>query len=350
MIDHPDREAVVESIAEAVAAGARRRRACEVAGISIRTLQRWTRQGGVKADGRPQAERPPPANKLTEAEQKQVLAVCNSEPYRDLPPGQIVPMLADEGRYLASESSFYRVMHEAGQQCHRGRSQSPQARPLSTHRAEGPNQVWCWDISWLPGPVRGMHYYLYLMMDLYSRKITGFEVHETESAEHASRLVCKAHLAEQVANAPLVLHSDNGSPMKGSTMLATLQHLGVAPSFSRPRVSNDNAYAEALFRTCKYRPQYPYDGFESLTAAREWMLNFVRWYNHEHRHSGLKFVTPQQRHNGEADAVVAARSKVYAAAKQRRPDRWSGGTRDWTLPASVTLNPEKDTRTVPEAA
>ena len=350
MIKHSDRAAVAGLVEKAVADGARRQRACEEVGISVRTLQRWTRQGGVKADGRPQAQRPAPANRLTEAERRKMLEVCNSARYRSLPPSQIVPMLADEGRYLASESSFYRLLGEAGQQQRRGRSRPPRPRPPATHRADGPNQVWCWDISWLPGPVRGLHYYLYLMLDLYSRKITGFEVHETESAEQASLLVRKAHLAERVAAAPLVLHSDNGSPMKGSTMLATLQRLGVIPSFSRPRVSNDNAYAEALFRTCKYRPQYPHDGFASLAAAREWMLGFVRWYNHEHRHSGLKFVTPQQRHSGAADAVTAGRNKVYAAARQRHPERWSGGIRNWNLPVSVTLNPEKDDRTALKAA
>src|SRR5690606_32712199 len=137
----------------------------------------------------------------------------NSPIYRSLPPSQIVPALADDGCYIASESTFYRILREEGQQHHRGRSQAPENRPMSTHCATGPNQVWCWDITWLPGPVKGVYYYLYLILDLYSRKVVGWEIHEEESSELAAHLLRKACLREAIAGAPLVLHSDNGSPM-----------------------------------------------------------------------------------------------------------------------------------------
>jgi putative transposase len=161
---------------------------------------------------------------------------------------------------------------------------------------------------WLPATVKGQFYYWYMMLDVFSRKIVGHEVHVAESAELASLLMRRASLAEGLAGRSLVLHSDNGSAMKGSTMLATLEQLGVA-SFSRPRVSNDNAYAESLFRTCKYRPDYPSKPFGSLEEARAWTQKFVRWYNQEYKHSGLKFVTPAQRHSGRMPRFWRAASR-----------------------------------------
>ncbi len=342
MIGAPDRKRAVSLIAETVEAGARRASACREMGISVRTLQRWTQEGELKVDGRPSADRPPPANKLTQEERQAVLDTVNSESFRSLPPSQIVPTLADEGHYIASESTFYRILREEGQQQHRGRSRAPGNRPVSTHCATGPNQVWCWDITWLPGPAKGIYYYLYLILDLYSRKVVGWEIHAEESSELAAQMLRKAYLREGIAGVPLVLHSDNGSPMKGASMLDTLYRLGVVKSHSRPRVSNDNAYAESIFRTCKYRPDYPYKGFVSLDSARVWVLKFVHWYNHEHKHSGLKFMTPIQRHTGETDRVMDNRRAVYEAARANNPDRWSGGIRNWDLPGMVWLNPEKD--------
>ncbi|MGH8790483.1 MAG: transposase, partial [Cupriavidus necator] len=194
---------------------------------------------------------------------------------------------------------------------------------------------------WMPAEIKGQYYYWYMMLDVFSRKIVGHEVHRAESAELAALLMRRASLAEGLAGRPLVLHSDNGSPMKGVTMLATLENLGVVASFSRPRVSNDNPYAESLFRTCKYRPDYPRQAFDSVDEARAWTQRFVRWYNHEHKHSGLKFVTPVQRHGGVAAAVLAHREAVYAEAKARTPERWSGPTRNWRLDDEVWLNPER---------
>lgn len=340
MISLADRQHAVLLIEETVRSGARRASACRELDVSVRTVERW-RQGSVdtvRHDGRPEAVRPQPANRLTEAERAEVLAVANSAAFASLPPSQIVPKLADQGRYLASESTFYRILQDADQQHPRGRAQ---ARRPTNHCASGPNAVWCWDVTWLPAAVKGTYYYWYMILDIYSRKIVGREVHETESADLASSLIRRASLAEGLAGRPLVLHSDNGGAMKGSTMLATLEHLGIAPSFSRPRVSNDNPYAEALFRTGKYRPEYPAKPFTSLTEARTWVLRFVRWYNEDHQHSGIRFVTPQQRHSGEALPIIERRKRLYRAARQRHPERWSRDIRHWGLPTEVWLNPER---------
>ncbi|GBF76674.1 integrase [Paenibacillus sp. 598K] len=344
MIPASDREHAITLIQEAVVAGAREARACQELGLAQRTLQRWRKQGGTE-DGRPLASRPTPANKLSEVEEQQVLEVLQQPHNRSLPPSQIVPALADEGIYIASESSFYRILHKHHQQHHRGRSKKPTARPLTSHAAHGPNEVWMWDITWLPGPAKGLFLYLYFILDLYSRKIVGWEIWEDESAVHASQLIRRTVIREQcvIRHHPLVLHSDNGSPMKGATLLETLYSLGITPSRSRPRVSNDNPYAESIFRTCKYRPDFPAKGFRDLTEARIWVKSFAHWYNEEHRHSGLNFITPSQRHRGLAEDVFRKRQAVYEAAKAKHPNRWSGDVRDWRLDDEVWLNPERAT-------
>jgi putative transposase len=329
-------------IEEAVSSGCRRAIACETLEISLRTYQRWTREGGAGcSDGRKHARRAAPANKLSEEERMQILTVANSAEFASLPPSQIVPTLADAGEFLASESTFYRVLKAASLQHHRGRAKKPSTRVVTSHCATEPNRLWSWDITWIPAAVKGQYYYWYMMLDVFSRKIVGHEVHVVESTDLAALLMRKASLAEGLAGRQVVLHSDNGSPMKGATMLATLEQLGVAASFSRPRVSNDNAYAESLFRTCKYRPNYPRKPFENVQAARTWTMQFVRWYNQRHKHSGLKFVTPAQRHDDKANAILRNREAVYEAAKRRSPERWSGATRNWVLKDEVWLNPER---------
>lgn len=343
MISPPDRQQAVELIDEAHHSGARLQPACQELGIDVRTYQRWTGAGGLKVDGRPEAVRPVPANKLSPAERAQVLATCHEPAYASLPPGQIVPRLADQGQYLASESTFYRILHQAQEQHPRGRSRPP--RPASEPPrlcARAPCEVWTWDISWLPGPVKGLFFYLYLFVDLYSRKIVGWEVYECESASYAAEVVRRAVLVEQCVDHPLILHADNGSPMKGESLLATLYRLGISTSYNRPRTSNDNPYSEALFRTCKYRPDYPAQGFASLLEARLWMQQFVHGYNHEHRHSGIRFVTPAQRHQGQDPAILAQRQAVYEQAQACHPERWSGAIRNWQPVAEVWLNPSAE--------
>jgi putative transposase len=346
MIGLEDRQAVARNIDAAHAAGARLALACKTAGIDVRTLQRWKAVDGLEAgDKRPQAIRPVPAHALSEAERAQVLAVANEPRFAALPPARIVPTLADEGVYLASESTFSRILRAHGQTTHRGRAKAPRApRPPTTHIATGPRQVWCWDMTYLPTQVAGQWFFLYLILDLYSRKIVGWEVHADDHADHAAHLVRRTALAEGIAamGAKPVLHGDNGSTLKATTVLAMLHWLGVKPSYSRPRVSDDNAFVESLFRTAKYRPEFPAKGFADLEAARNWAADFVHWYNHDHRHSGIRYVSPAQRHAGEDHAILAARHAVYLRARAQHPARWSGATRNWSPTGPVTLNPERD--------
>lgn len=342
-----DRQMAIDLIAEAVDAGAREFKACGVLEISVRTLQRWRKvlaERNCLMDRRKAAAvKRTPANKLSEEERQQILTTCNQALFQSLPPSQIVPRLADDGEYIASESSFYRVLREAEQVNRRGRVQAPRtvAKPEG-FQSTGPDQVWSWDITFLASSIRGAFYRLYRVLDVFSRKIVGWEVHENESAEHASVLIRKACLVEGLRGDDLVLHADNGGPMKGATMLATLQKLGVVPSFNRPSVSDDNPYSESLFRTLKYAPAYPSKPFESIEAARKWVHGFVPWYNNEHRHSAIRYVTPSQRHRGADRALLKQREVVYETARQRNPERWSGNTRNWDPVTEVWLNPPNE--------
>jgi len=273
-----ERRQIIMLVLEAVTSGARQARACSVISLSSRTLQRW-QLDPLCGDQRPDRVQEP-QNRLSEWERKRLLSVVNSDEFGSLPPSQIVPILADKGQYIASESTIYRVLKAEEQLVHRGAERPAQRRHKPrAYYATAPNQV--------------------------------------------------------------VLHSDNGSPMKGATMLATLQALGVIPSFSRPSVSNDNPYSESLFKTLKYRPAYPLRPFEDLLAARQWVSTFVDWYNNEHRHSAISFVTPAQRHDGLDAKLLQKRTEVYAAAKQARPERWSADTRNWQRISVVHLNPDQ---------
>lgn len=323
---------------EAVVAGARRWKACEVMGLTVRTVERWRNNDEDKRHG-PNHE---PANKFSAIERAKALAVANSPEFRDQSPKQIVPVLATRGEYIGSESSLYRFLHEEGMQHLRGPARLPVSRPHE-FTADGPMQLASWDITYLRSSrVKGEFFFLYLVEDVWSRKIIGWEVHDSESDEFAAALIERVRLLE-AGDRDLrgwVLHSDNGGPMKGATMLATLQRLGVVASFSRPRVSDDNPYSESLFRTMKYRAKYPRKGFASVEEARTWVREFVAWYNDEHQHSGIGYVAPAARHDGTDVAILAARQATYERAKARHPERWSGEPRTWTRPTTVTLNPK----------
>lgn len=303
----------------------------------MRTYQRWTKDLG-QGDGR-HGERSRPSNSLSEEEITAIIAIATSKRFRDLAPSQIVPLLAEEGLYVASESSFYRVLRREKLLAHREPSRVRQNSRPKEYRATGPNQVWSWDITYLRSAVRGRFYYLYLVLDVWSRMITAWEVAELESDQIAARMISEACMRHGVERDRLVIHSDNGGPMKGATLLATLQFLGIVPSFSRPHVSDDNPYSESLFRTLKYRPEYPRTAFKSLEEARAWVEAFVNWYNTEHRHSAIKFVTPAARHFGEEGRVLAERTRTYEEAKRRNPSRWSGAIRNWEPIREVSLNP-----------
>lgn len=342
MTIHTEREQIIVLLNESVAAGARQQQACAIMGLSGRTVQRWQQgDGAVRCDQRPLRNFEPP-HKLTPIERAEVLAVANSDEFGHLPPSQIVPRLADQGCYLASESTFYRILKAESLNAHR-RSERPtqtRTKPRAAS-ATAPNQLYSWDITYLPADIRGQYFYLYLFMDIFSRKIVAWQVYEEESSALAGDVLHDLCRREGIRPGQLILHSDNGSPMKGSTMLSTLQQLGVMPSFSRPSVSNDNPYSESLFKTLKYRPEYPLKPFVDVTEARQWVFGLVEWYNHEHRHSAIRFVTPAQRHEGLDETLLGNRKALYEAARTKHPQRWSGDTRNWQKVQEVNLNPDK---------
>jgi transposase InsO family protein len=330
---------ILAALNEAQLTGARLHAACQVIGISARTIQRWNRQPDV--DDRRCGPRHRPGNALSVREETEVLALVTSAEYGHLSPKQLVPRLADEGRYLASESTMYRLRRRVGWGARRRpMRRMAVARATTVHRAMRSNHVWSWDITYLPTVIRGRFLRLYLVIDVWSRRIVGWEVHDDESAERAARLIQRICAETGVDTTGLVLHSDNGKPMRGSTMIATLQWLGIVPSFSRPHVCNDNPYSEALFRTLKHTPAYPRLPFASRDAARQWVARFVSWYNTEHRHSAIRYVTPDERHAGADVAILARRRLLYERARRRTPRRWSGNTRNWAPVADVLLNPE----------
>lgn len=197
------------------------------------------------------------------------------------------------------------------------------------------------DVTWLPSRVKGQFFYLYMVEDLFSRFGVNWEVFEEESSENTCQVIEKSMWRERCLLTPPILHRDNGSVLKSQTVMQKLHDLGIGSSHSRPRVSKDNAYVESLFRTLKYCPSWPSQGFENVEAARAWANEFMCWYNHKHRHSALKFVTPAQRHSGEDIQILEKRKVVYQRAKEANPQRWSGDTRNWNREATVTLNPDK---------
>jgi putative transposase len=339
-----NRQKAIELITEATQAAARQSRACAELDISPRTFQRWRKDlasGGTGVDQRKGSSHHV-SHRLTAAERDQILEICNCPEYASLPPTQIVPRLADQGTYLASESTFYRILHNAQQVFHRGKAR-PAKEPRTPPRlqADGPNQLWCWDITYLPTMVKGLWLYLYMIMDVWSRKIIAWDIETRESDEIATSLFERACLKEWIHNCrpqKLIVHSDNGSPMRSLMLEDKLRDLGALGSFSRPRVSNDNPYAESLFRTVKYRPDYPRRPFRSKDHACEWVRPFVEWYDNCHLHSGIKFVTPGQRHRGEADSICMHRTEVYETAKRDNPSRWSANTRCWNQPKIVWIN------------
>jgi len=308
--------------------------ACGDMGIGMKTLKRWSHS----VEDRRKGPNTSPSNKLTKEEVEEIIHISTTEEFMDLPPCQIVPILADRGKYVASESSFYRVLKMGKLLKHRGKSKERTHNKPAPLVATAPNQIYSWDITFLRGPIKGSFYYLYMFMDIYSRKIVGWEVHKVESMELSSKLVSKICEREGIEKDQLVLHSDNGPSMKGATMLATLQKLGVVPSFSRPRVSDDNPFSESLFKTMKYCPKYSSRPFVSIKNAREWVGSFVDWYNNHHLHSGIKFVTPSDRHTGRDKEILMRRKVVYETARLNNKNRWSREIRNWDHIEEVYLN------------
>lgn len=267
-----------------------------------------------------------------------MITLATSKEFCDLSPNQIIPKLADRGEYIGSESSLYRVLKAKKLLTHRGFSKPKTMIRPKGYEVFGPRELFSWDITYLKSEVRGQYFYLYLFMDVFSRKIVGWDVHERELSELSSKLLTRICREEGIEKNAVVIHADNGGPMKGGTMLATMQRLGVIPSFSRPSVSNDNPFSESLFKTMKYCPQYSSNPFKTIKEAIQWVSEFVSWYNTKCLHSAISFTTPDSRHCGYDEDILKQRDNVYKIAKQKNPQRWSGNTRNWEKIKSVRLN------------
>ena len=334
-----DRRQALEILDAAVAAGARAHKVAELLDVGLTTLQSWRRQFAGVGDGldRSKSSHRLVSHRLSDEERQRILLTCNEPEFAALPPGQIVPILADRGLYIGSERSFYRVLHDHGQVHRRGRARPPQQpRPVPRLEARGPNEVWSWDITYLPTSVRGVWLYLYPVIDVWSRKVVAWDVADREEAQIAADLVGRACLRERISKGrpqPLILHADNGNAMRAATMESRLEELGVLRSFSRPRVSNDNPYSESLFHTLK-----PAGLPSAAIPERGRGLQLG---------SSIRFVTPSQRHSGKAIEICRHRARIYELARQLHPLRWTGTTRCWHQPEVVWINPpppENDAR------
>ena len=284
-----------------------------------------------------------PVNKLTVLERARILAVLGSDRFVDLAPLQIYAQLLDEGTYLCSVSTMYRVLREHRQVNERRRLARHPAKVCPELVATAPRQVYSWDITKLAGPVKGQYFDAYVMIDIYSRYIVGVHVHAHESGILATELMKEIF---GVHGIPQVVHADRGTSMTSKTVAALLADLEVTRSHSRPRVSNDNPFSESLFKTLKYGPEFP-ERFGSLTEARQFMDSFTQWYNHEHRHTGIGLHTPANVHYGLATAKAADRRGVLDAARTRHPYRFATTTppKILALPDTVWINrPADDTQ------
>lgn len=315
-------------------------RCCSVIGISENTIRAWLKEGGME-DRRTTTDKKNPSNKLTSMERKSVREVLYSETLADKSPHKIVPALADRGIYLCSESTMYRILREDNATARRTQSRKddvPRIKPNLI--ATAPGQVFNWDITYLPSTVRGLYYRALLILDMYSRRIMGHQVMYQDTLKKCSDYV--GHLIEKENLSTLeALHGDNGKTLKGQTLASMLRSYGVIQSHSRPNVSNDNAYIESFFGTLKTDFRYPKKGFKNITEADRWMKQFVEWYNKE-PHSSLNYVSPNQRHNNEEEAILTQRLEVFEKARQSNPERFPNGVRKIRIPKVVCLIPMED--------
>ena len=324
-------------------------RCARVVGLSVRTIERWRREENGGDDQR-HGPNTVPGNKLSEHEERQLVRVLTCAEHRDLSPRQVIPALAEQGTYIASEATAYRVLHKYELQTHRENTRPRTSKKPDELVASAPNQVYCWDITYLKAPVLGSFFYLYMVTDIFSRRIVAARVCAAENDDYAAELFAEVQKREKLAPGQTTLHSDNGGAMKGATLKATLERLGVLTSYSRPSVSDDNPYIESLFGTMKTRVGYPKKPFASIEEAQQWVDRFVRWYNEEHRHSALNWVTPMARHTGAEHRLLRQRAQTYRKARQRHPERWSRGIRNCEPAPAVTLNPAKKSNEVATAA
>lgn len=311
---------------------------CNFLGISSRTIQRWNKFG--LADRRAGSNRYIP-RKLTIQEENKIINISCSEEYRDNNPHEIVALLLEKGTYIASSSTFYRVLKRNHKMNHRSNAKPREKKSKPPQKiATGPNQVWCWDITWLKTDVRGIYHYAYVITDIYDRSIVGWEIHDREESDIAKELFKSLTLEYNLKG--VHLHSDNGAPMRGSSLLGFLNGLEVTNSFNRPRTSNDNAYIESFFRTLKYSPGYP-GHFKCIGDSRAWMADFIEWYNNHHLHSAIGYVTPNQKRTGKHNRIYKKRNNTLSKAKIKYPERWgSRKTKEWTVDNNVILNKDKE--------
>jgi putative transposase len=331
----------VRAVAAALGQRVGLKRACEVLRLPRSPFYRVCQP-------RPEPQpRPTPANALSQAERAAVRQTLNSERFMDKAPRQVYASLLDEGRYLCSVSTMYRVLrlHEEVRERQDLRRHGVYQKPELL--ATAPNQVWSWDITLLRGPVKWSHFALYTVLDIFSRLVVGWLIAELQSAQLARQLIQETARRQAIVPGQLTLHSDNGTPMTGKPLTQLLEDLGVLRSHSRPYTSDDNPFSEAQFKTMKYRPDYP-DRFADLGAARGWARPFFKWYNEEHYHSGLNLLTPASVHYGQAEAIRVRRQQVMSAAYAMFPARFAGGEPTVKgAPAAVYLNPPAETPSVP---
>ncbi|GAB1433737.1 hypothetical protein MASR2M29_23680 [Spirochaetota bacterium] len=333
MVTEAERREILEYVQEALSAGISERGLCKLLFISPKTLQNW-RNTGVKDKRKGSLKKV--RNKLTEKEENAFFELSNSPQYVDKTPEQIVASLLDIGIYYGSASTLYRILRSKKALHHRQESKKPVKNSKATLiEVTGPNQVWAWDITWLKTDIKGMFKYAYTIIDLYSRDIVGWSVEDYESEEFSIRLFERIMRKQKVV--PKLIHADNGGPMRGASLGAFLDSLCISRSHSRPRCSNDNAFIESWHKTLKYTVGYP-KFFTSITHARTWYAKFINWYNNEHLHSSLGYVTPAQRRKGEAMEIYAKRHETLLIAKSINPHRWINGTVRRYAPKSVTIN------------
>ena len=325
--------------------------ACQALGLSRAALyrQRAAEREALSPKPAPEPElpdrtepKPRCSHQLSEEQEAFLLALLLSEAYVDLSVRQVFAEELDAGNYHASVSAMYRILrkNKAVRERRCQRRHAKRAKP--SLEATRPNQVWTWDITKIPGPARGRWYCLYVVIDLFSRRVVGWCIHREENAAHAKELVATAAAAESIATGQLTLHADNGAPMISNDLAGICKTLGVSRSFSRPRVSNDNPFSEAQFKTTKYHRDYP-GRFESLAEAEAYFEGFIRWYNTEHHHGGIALFTPDQVHSGTHLKVQKTREAALDAAYRRHPERFAGGRprpKALVLPDSVSINPE----------
>jgi len=313
------------------------RPACRALGVAYATIYRRR----TPPAPRPKRPRKPSARALAPEERQAVLDVLHSERFIDQSPGSVVATLLDDERYLASERTMYRILAAAGESRERRNQLAHPSYAKPELLAERPNELWSWDITKLMGPRKWTYFYLYVILDIFSRYVVGWTIQYGESASVAQQLIAQAIAQQGIVPGQLTVHADRGSSMTSKPVAFLLTDLGVTKTHSRPYTSTDNPYSEAQFRTLKYRPGFP-DRFGSIVDARRFGEAFFTWYNHEHRHSGIGYMSPAVMHSGRGEQIRERRARVLAAAYKAHPERFVRGIpQPPDLPTAAWINPPR---------